>query len=111
MALIADTPPRAEPIHGPGAPLATPTASENWLTCLSQACRYEALMKTAPGMCFPMPVSEKDVQRIISLTEGLIILHLAIQLNAMLETEQLPTCVANLDACLSQVDTGDHAYH
>ena len=36
---------------------------------------------------------ENSVERVFSSTESLVIWHLATRLDAMFETEQLPTCV------------------
>ena len=53
---------------------------------------------------------EESVERVVSSTDGLVTWHLAIRLNAMFETEQLPTCVADLNTSLAQVDADDLAH-
>jgi hypothetical protein len=47
---------------------------------------------------------EKGVERVITSADGFLAWHLAIRLNAMLQTEQFPACVSNLDAALADVD-------
>ena len=46
---------------------------------------------------------EESVERVDTSTDGLVTCHLAVKLKAMFETEQLPTCVADLDAGMAQV--------
>ena len=47
---------------------------------------------------------EEGVEGVIASTNGLVGRHLAIRLDAMLETEELPAGVAYLDAGLANVD-------
>jgi len=49
-------------------------------------------------------LGKEGVEGIVTTTDGLVGRHLTIRLNAMLEAEKLPACVADLDACLSDVD-------
>jgi hypothetical protein len=48
---------------------------------------------------------EKRVEGIIAASNGLVAGHLAIWLDAMLQAEKLPACVADLDAGLAHMDT------
>jgi len=50
---------------------------------------------------------EECVESIITTTNGLVTWHLAIRLDAMLQTKQLPTGIANLDTALTNVDADD----
>ena len=47
---------------------------------------------------------------LVSSTDSLDTGHLPVRLRATFETEQLPTCVSNLDACLTQVTADDLVY-
>mmetsp|Transcript_26422 Transcript_26422/g.79629 ORF Transcript_26422/g.79629 Transcript_26422/m.79629 type:complete len:322 (-) Transcript_26422:53-1018(-) len=49
-------------------------------------------------------LAEEGVERIVAAANGLVTWHLAIGLDAMLQTEELPTSVADLHACLANVD-------
>jgi hypothetical protein len=50
---------------------------------------------------------EKRVERIISATDGLVTGHLSIGLDAMLEAEELPASIADLDTSLAKVQAQD----
>jgi hypothetical protein len=49
-------------------------------------------------------LTEDCLKCIVTSTNSLVTRHLAIGLNAMLEAEQLPTCIANLNATLSEME-------
>ena len=53
---------------------------------------------------------EEGVEGVVASTNGLIGGHLAIRLDAMLETEELPAGVAYLDAGLANVDGNDFSH-
>mmetsp|Transcript_56515 Transcript_56515/g.69074 ORF Transcript_56515/g.69074 Transcript_56515/m.69074 type:complete len:95 (+) Transcript_56515:550-834(+) len=57
-------------------------------------------------------LGKERVEGVISPTDGLIRRHLAIRLNAVLQAEQLPARVANLDSALSNMnaDRFTHGY-
>lgn len=55
-------------------------------------------------------LGEKCVEGVITATDGLVRWHLAIRLDTMLKTKQLPAGVTDLDAPLSYVN-GDHFSH
>ena len=50
-------------------------------------------------------LTEERIEGVISTTNGLVTGHLAIRLNPVLQTVQLPAGIANLDTCLAHVDT------
>jgi hypothetical protein len=52
-------------------------------------------------------LTEEGVEGIIATANGFVTWHLAIGLDAMLKTEKLPACIANLDATLSEVQAKD----
>jgi hypothetical protein len=47
---------------------------------------------------------EERVECIITTSNGLVARHLTIRLNAVLQAEQLPAGISNLDAALANVD-------
>ena len=47
---------------------------------------------------------EEGVERIISHSNGLVRGHLAIGLDSMLKTVELPAAISNLATCLTNVD-------
>ena len=49
-------------------------------------------------------LGEEGVERVITTTDGLVRRHLTIRLNAVLEAEQLPAGVTDLDTGLTDVD-------
>merc|ERR1740129_2043272 len=49
--------------------------------------------------------AEKRVKSIISAAYGLVRRHLAVWLNTMFKAEQLPACIPDLHAGLTDVDT------
>jgi hypothetical protein len=51
------------------------------------------------GTCF----TEESIERVIASTYCFVAWHLTIGLNSMLEAEELPTSIANLNAGLSEV--------
>merc|ERR1719470_688113 len=53
---------------------------------------------------------EKGVERIVSPTNGLVRRHLTIGLNPVLQTEQLPTSISDLDTGLTQVDSNNFTH-
>jgi len=46
---------------------------------------------------------EKSVECIVTSSDGLVARHLTIWLNAMLEAEELPACISDLDTTLTEV--------
>ena len=52
-------------------------------------------------------LGEEGVESIITTTDGFVGWHLTIWLDSVLKAEELPAGVANLDACLSEVDADD----
>ena len=50
-------------------------------------------------------LTEEGVEGVVSTTDGLVTGHLAVWLDAMLQTIQLPACIADLNASLANVDT------
>ncbi len=61
--------------------------------------------KYSPGDVFASAcLTEKCVEGVIASSNGLVTRHLAIRLDAMFQTVQLPACIANLDTSLSQMD-------
>merc|ERR1719416_246816 len=52
-------------------------------------------------------LAEKCVEGIIAAANGLVARHLSIGLDAMLQAEELPASVSNLDTCLTEVDAQD----
>ena len=48
--------------------------------------------------------TEKSIERVISTSDGLVTRHLAIRLDSVLQTIQLPARIANLAASLSNMD-------
>jgi hypothetical protein len=53
---------------------------------------------------------EEGVERVVLNADGLVRRHGAVRLDAMLQTEELPAGVTDLDAGLTDVD-GDHLTH
>jgi hypothetical protein len=53
-----------------------------------------------PSPCF----GEKSIEGIVTTANSFIAGHLAIWLNAVLQTKKLPACIADLDAGLADVD-------
>lgn len=49
-------------------------------------------------------LTEEGVEGVVSSADGLVGGHLAVWLDAVLQTVQLPTCIANLHAGLSNMD-------
>ena len=49
-------------------------------------------------------LTEESVEGIVSSADGLVGGHLAVWLDAVLETVQLPTCITDLHAGLSNMD-------
>merc|ERR1719199_1887681 len=50
---------------------------------------------------------KKCVERIIATTDGLVAGHLTIRLDAMLEAEELPTCITDLNTTLTKMKAED----
>merc|ERR550539_302598 len=62
--------------------------------------------KDSPGNMLPgSGLGEESVETVVSGSDGLVRRHLAIGLDAVLQTVELPAGVANLDAGLADVDT------
>jgi hypothetical protein len=55
-------------------------------------------------------LTEESVESVVTATDGLVARHLPIRLDSMLEAEELPACIANLDAGLSNVDAKGFAH-
>jgi len=53
---------------------------------------------------------EEGVECIISSTDGLVARHLTIWLDTVLEAEELPAGVTNLDTTLTQVEAEDFTH-
>jgi len=49
-------------------------------------------------------LGEECVKGIIATANRLVAWHLAVRLNTMLEAEELPTRISDLNACLADVD-------
>jgi len=49
-------------------------------------------------------LTEEGVECIVSATNSLVTRHLTIWLDTMLQAEEFPACVADLHACLANVD-------
>ena len=49
-------------------------------------------------------LAEEGVERVITTSDRLVTRHLSIRLDAMLQTVQLPACIANLYSGLADVD-------
>jgi len=54
---------------------------------------------------------EEGVESIVATTDGLVRGHLAIRLNSVLEAEELPAGVTDLDTSLSDVDGNDFTHY
>ena len=48
--------------------------------------------------------AEEGVERVITTSDRLVTRHLSVRLDAMLQTIQLPACIANLYSGLANVD-------
>jgi len=55
-------------------------------------------MLSSPGL------TEEGVEGIIATADGLVRRHLAVRLDPVLKTEQLPASIADLHTCLANVD-------
>jgi hypothetical protein len=55
-------------------------------------------------------LAEESVKGIIPSSDGLVAWHLAIWLNAMLQTKKFPACVTDLNATLTEVKAEDLAH-
>mmetsp|Transcript_107744 Transcript_107744/g.270269 ORF Transcript_107744/g.270269 Transcript_107744/m.270269 type:complete len:203 (+) Transcript_107744:277-885(+) len=53
---------------------------------------------------------EEGVERVVAATDGLVARHLAIGLDAVLQAEELPASITDLDACLADVDADGLAH-
>jgi hypothetical protein len=49
-------------------------------------------------------LGEEGVEGVVTTTDGLIGGHLTVRLNSVLEAEEFPACVTDLDTGLSNVD-------
>mmetsp|Transcript_91046 Transcript_91046/g.236045 ORF Transcript_91046/g.236045 Transcript_91046/m.236045 type:complete len:217 (+) Transcript_91046:520-1170(+) len=47
---------------------------------------------------------EEGVERVVAATDGLVTRHLSVGLDAVLQAEELPASITDLDACLADVD-------
>jgi len=52
-------------------------------------------------------LTEEGVEGIITTTNGFVTWHLSIRLDSVLEAEELPARIANLDASLSEMKAED----
>ena len=50
-------------------------------------------------------LAEERVKRVVTTANRLVTRHLSVRLDAMLQTVQLPACIANLHSGLADVDT------
>mmetsp|Transcript_29185 Transcript_29185/g.73702 ORF Transcript_29185/g.73702 Transcript_29185/m.73702 type:complete len:506 (-) Transcript_29185:117-1634(-) len=66
--------------------------------------RLEVHHDTTRHMLARTCLAEEGVERVVTSSDGLVRRHLAIWLDAMLQAEELPASVANLDARLADVD-------
>ena len=55
-------------------------------------------------------LGEEGVESIVTTTDGFIGWHLTIRLDSVLEAEELPACVTNLDTGLTDVDRNDFSH-
>jgi hypothetical protein len=55
-------------------------------------------------------LTEERVKCIVAATDCLVAWHLAIWLDSMLEAEELPTCIANLDPALAEMEAEDFTH-
>jgi hypothetical protein len=53
---------------------------------------------------------EEGVEGIVTASNRLVTWHLTIWLNTMLQAEQLPACITNLDTCLTQMNAKDFTH-
>ena len=56
-------------------------------------------------------LGEEGVESVVTTTDGLIGWHLTIWLNSVLEAEELPACVTDLDTGLTDVDGNDFSHY
>jgi len=49
-------------------------------------------------------LGEERVERVITSTDGFVAWHLTIRLNTVLQAEQFPARISNLDTALANVD-------
>merc|ERR1719198_1154691 len=66
--------------------------------------RFQVNEHTPGNMLACSSLREEGVEGIIPTTNGLVAWHLPIWLNTVLQAEQLPACVSDLDAGLADVD-------
>jgi len=69
--------------------------NHSWLQINEDATRY-VLSSASLG--------EECVERVITSANGFVAWHLTIRLNAVLQAEQFPACVSNLDTALANMD-------
>ena len=69
--------------------------NHSWLQIDKHATRY---VLSSAGL------GEECVERIITSSDGFVAWHLTIRLNAVLQAEQLPARISNLDTALANVD-------
>jgi len=55
-------------------------------------------------------LGEECVEGIITSTDGLVAWHLSVRLDTVLEAEELPACITNLDTALTEVQAEDLAH-
>ena len=55
-------------------------------------------------------LGEEGVEGVVTTTDGLIGGHLTVRLNSVLEAEELPAGVTNLDTGLTDVDRNDFSH-
>ena len=56
-------------------------------------------------------LGEEGVESVVTTTDGLIGWHLTVWLNSVLEAEELPACVTDLDTGLTDVDGNDFSHY
>merc|ERR1719277_1960303 len=87
---------------------------EQLAICSSSHLIYDGRLQVhhhATGHVLPgASLREKSVEGVVSTTDGLVARHLSVGLNAMLQAEQLPARIADLDAGLSDVDAESFAH-
>jgi len=52
-------------------------------------------------------LTEESIEGVVTSTDGFVARHLAIRLDTMLEAEELPTRIANLNTALAEVKSED----
>lgn len=71
---------------------------------LTDDCWFQVHKDSSGNMFTSSSLTEKGVEGIISSSNGLVAGHLTIWLDAMLQTVELPACIAYLSAGLADMD-------